>query len=1041
MGTTRNPDGAPVTTVTDGRIGTARVQAPQQLQQPMGHLHSSHVPFPDDVLEVCWEEHDDWLCVPRALAVLTQCTLADVCADFDGFLGEWRHRGVTSEELMAWCKDKGLPFHCFAEGAHHTWTPAEPQGRQISWIVHADHGYFYKNRALEKHRAMGEERTCLHGDHESDAPPVGKWQPWVGSSIAHLSPGYFHCADLKAVRRELLESGRSPKVTLKSLGQWGSLRYRCTQARDGASGWCVVKELPRDWEMHQEWAEKLGVDYCGENLPGLSLKAFTTLLKGRRRQPTLKQRKEVLDRQESKCAMCGHEGQLEFDHVPPVRQVMGDSAQHFRALCKPCHQEVTRAQGGSVHLESRFNRRAWDAYVLSPKPPPLVFQPERPGAEDVPNCEIDIVRCRRSALFAPACKSWPVFCSLDSIHEVGTNCPQLGDFNFITGIRDARRSRLSQLPFVGPMWYPRPSAEYLLHTGICGWQDITHTFTGTGRAPSEAFAPILTKMEEAWGDNARRLGLHKDCVNMLVGVMAHDSSEALSVVSGGAADGLNHFARKDFAWGDQCLTDWVYRTTLLDNKSWRPIHDFIMSHEAVCVAQMHAVVRRLQIPCAVLDVKTDALNLLVASKHVATVRQAVEGMTYAKLHLIQREKGQKSLHNGVVLHPRPGDGPVFRFKTEARRLAGHHKTPRRDAPTPASSTGWRDLCEAAAHDAVMGGASLLVTGMPGTGKSHWTAKVCAELETAGKRISVIAKTWASVSNMNAMLLSMGSSLRATTADHWANACVRRGVCEADILVCEEFTQLNSHLWDEVAKAALVVPQVICVGDPYQFGAVADTYCGSPLSIAPENSDLLLQLCGGNRLELTENRRSDPALFGFYNAIPRHFYSNIANLPAFLAAAREQFPLKPGTPRYSLSISHATRMAVNRQANLDAKCFQIGAMYLEAPPSKEDNAPQSFWIWPGQELIGHGGKARKGVFYTVVSVEDRVTLAANGEELSMTPESVVKSCRLSHCITYASCQGLSLDGVRLLNTDSPHFTWRHLYVGASRCTSSAALEVS
>jgi hypothetical protein len=32
-------------------------------------------------------------------------------------------------------------------------------------------------------------------------------------------------------------------------------------------------------------------------------------------------------------------------------------------------------------------------------------------------------------------------------------------------------------------------------------------------------------------------------------------------------------------------------------------------------------------------------------------------------------------------------------------------------------------------------------------------------------------------------------------------------------------------------------------------------------------------------------------------------------------------------------------------------------------------------------------------------------------------------------------------VRLLETDSPHFSWKHLYVGASRCTSSRLLEVA
>ena len=64
----------------------------------------------------------------------------------------------------------------------------------------------------------------------------------------------------------------------------------------------------------------------------------------------------------------------------------------------------------------------------------------------------------------------------------------------------------------------------------------------------------------------------------------------------------------------------------------------------------------------------------------------------------------------------------------------------------------------------------------------------------------------------------------------------------------------------------------------------------------------------------------------------------------------------------------------------------------------------------------------------------------GHIKELTAEAAAKSLRLSHCITYASCQGLSLDGVRLLETSSPHFTWKHLYVGCSRCTSSETLQV-
>ena len=55
--------------------------------------------------------------------------------------------------------------------------------------------------------------------------------------------------------------------------------------------------------------------------------------------------------------------------------------------------------------------------------------------------------------------------------------------------------------------------------------------------------------------------------------------------------------------------------------------------------------------------------------------------------------------------------------------------------------------------------------------------------------------------------------------------------------------------------------------------------------------------------------------------------------------------------------------------------------------------------------------------------------------------LLRHTRLCHAITYASCQGLTLRGrVRLLDAGTQHFNLRHLYVGASRATSSELLSV-
>ena len=176
-------------------------------------------------------------------------------------------------------------------------------------------------------------------------------------------------------------------------------------------------------------------------------------------------------------------------------------------------------------------------------------------------------------------------------------------------------------------------------------------------------------------------------------------------------------------------------------------------------------------------------------------------------------------------------------------------------------------------------------------------------------------------------------------------------------------------------------------------------------------------------------------------------SDLAQKLDQLALARARFPLREGPCRYSLSISHHTRMQVNREANLRERRLHPEAVKLECervPVSVltgDSCRPQTMWVWPGQELIGAGGRAKKGIFYKVVSLTpERITVEGNGETLTTTHETAVKCLRLTQCLTCASCQGLSLDGVRLLETSSHWFTWRRLYVGASRCTSSATLQV-
>ncbi len=161
-------------------------------------------------------------------------------------------------------------------------------------------------------------------------------------------------------------------------------------------------------------------------------------------------------------------------------------------------------------------------------------------------------------------------------------------------------------------------------------------------------------------------------------------------------------------------------------------------------------------------------------------------------------------------------------------------------------------------------------------------------------------------------------------------------------------------------------------------------------------------------------------------------------------ARKKFPLKRGHADFTLCISHAKRRRINREVNLAHK---QGKIYLKAPITRQSNAPQDFWIYPGQRLIasmdGKEGKLYNGGQYTVVDASyEKVHLKNDlSEAFTIKTEIAVKQLRMTHALTYACIEGLTLPGrLRLCDVDHRNFDWRKLNVGLSRGTAADLVEV-
>ena len=301
------------------------------------------------------------------------------------------------------------------------------------------------------------------------------------------------------------------------------------------------------------------------------------------------------------------------------------------------------------------------------------------------------------------------------------------------------------------------------------------------------------------------------------------------------------------------------------------------------------------------------------------------------------------------------------------------------------------------------------------------------LREEGYKVKIVTKTHSSVQNFG---------MQAETADQ--RSTVRNGYCNIDWLVAEEITQLHTGLWNDIACVSMNRKiKFLLLGDFRQFPAIMDNFAGTPVQRELKHCQLLHDLTDGWHHELTENMRSDPGIFDFLTWLrvdePRE-----QSLAEALQAARERFP-RQGEPDVSLVISHAHRIRINARDN--RRLAPPEAVTIEYPGTgpTTTNMPQTMRVWPGLKLIGAGGRVTKGIYVHVAEVgPEKIVL--DGSD-SFTHTALLKHTRLRHAITYASCQGLTLEGrVFLCGTESPHFTLRHLYVGTSRATSSELLSV-
>ena len=221
--------------------------------------------------------------------------------------------------------------------------------------------------------------------------------------------------------------------------------------------------------------------------------------------------------------------------------------------------------------------------------------------------------------------------------------------------------------------------DAMLELGVCRWDHIVLGISARSHMDAATLRRALERMDAAWPEGKEHMA--KLSVNAIIGLWARSTEVVYSVRSSSSElDGAGADFSQAFAYEGGMVWDFVYARRLLSNGTYRPIHDAVLGFEHCMVAKARRILDAP--PRYLAQVKTDCLLTQRLPKRFTERLRALEALRH------------------------PDGTPVYRVE-ETKPLLGSSRAPR------------------------MAADSLLLTGLPGTGKTHLARTIVARLREQG----------------------------------------------------------------------------------------------------------------------------------------------------------------------------------------------------------------------------------------------------------------------------------------------------------------------
>ena len=728
---------------------------------------------------------------------------------------------------------------------------------------------------------------------------------------------------------------------------------------------------------------------------------------------------------------------FEVDHIVPRISGGTDEFENMQLICLNCHQTKTTYEAQSriedeCPMMSRFSLSTFEAFVKSAKPPQCVANMTKAARTAI---SVDVRRCRYNAFVKQDAWPLPIYSPVDQV-EPATN--QIADYQWIE-IHIGRRSPRQVFPYFGPGWYGAPTAAFLLDAGIATWGDFKLSFNASAHRPGQFVADRLTTLERFWREAANLNGEDEDLVAKhasvaLIGLwgarernlyrMITSSSPFDATVSGAVtATPTPGTPEVD---GNPIFRDYVFKQTVLELSSMRPVHQRCLEEERLHLARIVLMVEKYQkhkVKDYLFSYRVDEVFCWVADKKF---KEEVEGMTYDRTHEIL-PAGKKPVHQKAS----SSKSLVYKFKRLGEPVypGGTLEIQEAKQPQVTYSGDWQvisegvdgpdDFAERIVQHIVEGN-SCCIEGPAGTGKTEVLKKIEEALQQEDIRCKKICLTHCGSRNL-------GSG--GVTAHSFVHRNVLYGTFKGVVLI-DEISFMSLDLLAALEHLRLNGARLICFGDFMQFTPVSDSWRGAPIKEGTfQNSELYKAWAECTKFVLQRCRRSDSAHFDFCNLV--------RGLPAAegVRLALERYTPRDQTALWNLVISHRKRKHINDRLQRHAAKAVDVTLWIP-------DAEVPFHIFTGTRLMGKNNdhsKIRTGAFLDVLNVtcqEIEVVDEHVRIPFKMSPAQVAKYTRLRHAMTLYSTQGRSLPGtIAIHDWKNRYFTSTSLYVALSRAKES------